>query len=128
MKSSGWMFRQAASILVFLAAGGAAAASADPPARVEVRIENQRVVKPEQAVVRLRHGQTAEIVWTSDTRGELHVHGYDIRVVLEADTPSVTLFDSHATGRFPVTSHGFGADTGHTHGHRPLMYIEVHPD
>lgn len=98
-------------------------AAADEPARIQVRIENRKVVGDQ--VIRLTQGQLVEIIWTTDEAAELHMHGYDIRVEISPDASVAMLISAHATGRFAVTSHGFGGE--HGHGHETLAYIEVHP-
>ena len=91
--------------------------------RIEIRIENRKLVGDQ--VIRLTQGQRVEIVWITDEAVELHMHGYDIRVEISPDGPATMTFTAHATGRFPVTSHGFGDE--HGHGHDTLAYIEIHP-
>ena len=91
--------------------------------RIEIRIENRKLVG--DRVIRLTQGQRVEIVWITDEAAELHMHGYDIRIEISPDGPAEMAFTAHATGRFPVTSHGFGDERGH--GHDTLAYIEVHP-
>ena len=97
--------------------------AAHPDVRVEVRIENRKVVG--EQVIRLIEEQQVRIVWTTDEAAELHIHGYDIRIDISPDAPVETSFTAHATGRFAVTSHGFRDD--HGHGHAALVYIEVYP-
>jgi len=92
-------------------------------AKIEVRIENRKVVGDH--VIRLTQGQLVEMVWTTDAAEELHIHGYDIRFEISPDAPAEVSFTAHATGRFAVTSHGFGDP--HRHGHETLVYIEVYP-
>ncbi len=94
------------------------------PTRIEVRIENRVVVG--NHVIRLTEGQRVEMIWSSDAAVELHIHGYDIRIAISPDAPTEISFVAHATGRFAVTSHGFGGDQG-GHGHETLAYIEVYP-
>jgi len=91
--------------------------------RIEIRIENRHVVGDN--VIRLVQDQRVEIIWITDEAAELHMHGYDIRVDISPDAPAEMSFMAHATGRFPVTSHGFGGE--HGHGHETLAYIEIHP-
>ncbi|MCH8214281.1 MAG: hypothetical protein IIC54_09470 [Proteobacteria bacterium] len=91
--------------------------------RIEIRIENRKLVGDQ--VIRLTQGQRVEIVWITDEAVELHMHGYDIRVEISPDGPATMTFTAHATGRFPVTSHGFGDENGH--GHVTLAYIEINP-
>ncbi len=97
--------------------------AADAEARIEVRIENRKVIGAH--VIRVTQGQLVEMVWTTDEAAELHIHGYDIRFEISPDTPAEVSFTAHATGRFAVTSHGFGGQ--HGHGHDTLVYIEVYP-
>ncbi len=92
--------------------------------RIEIRIENRKVVGDN--VIRLTEGQRVEMIWTTDVATELHIHGYDIRIEVSPEAPAEISFIAHATGRFAVTSHGFGDQ--HGHGHETLAYIEVYPD
>jgi hypothetical protein len=91
--------------------------------RIEIRIENRKVVGDQ--VIRFTEGQRVEIVWITDEAAELHMHGYDIRIEISPNAPAEMVFTAHATGRFAVTSHGFGGE--HGHGHETLAYIEIHP-
>ena len=95
----------------------------DTAVRIEIRIENRHVVGDN--VIRLVQDQRVEIVWITDEAAELHMHGYDIRVDISPDAPADMSFTARATGRFAVTSHGFGGE--HGHGHETLAYIEIHP-
>lgn len=97
--------------------------STDAEARIEVRVENRKVVGDN--IIRVTQGQLVEMIWTTDEAAELHIHGYDIRFEISPDTPAEVSFTAHATGRFAVTSHGFGGQ--HGHGHDTLVYIEVYP-
>ena len=95
----------------------------DAEARIAVRIENRKVVGDH--IIRVTQGQLVEMLWTTDEAAELHIHGYDIRFEISPDAPAEVSFTAHATGRFAVTSHGFGGQ--HGHGHDTLVYIEVYP-
>ena len=88
--------------------------------------------------LRIAEGQKVELRWTTDEATTVHLHGYDLEASLEPGTPASMRFDATATGRFPVTSHGFASssDDGHSHEHehapaaddeRTLLYLEVHP-
>ena len=104
----------------------AAQQAEDAPAaqtQIQVRIENDEVVGDH--VIRLTEGQLVKMIWTADAAVELHIHGYDIRIEVSPDVPTEISFLAHATGRFAVTSHGFGDQDGH--GHETLAYIEVYP-
>jgi hypothetical protein len=93
--------------------------------RMELRI-TQRQLQDGNKTRRVTQGQAVEMVWTSDEAGKLHLHGYDIEFEVSPEAPTVVTFKAHATGRFPVTSHGFGDE--HAHGHEALLYLEVYPD
>ena len=92
--------------------------------RIEVTVE-QRKVAGDSDVIRVTQGEDVELVWHTDESARLHLHGYDIEFAVTPDEPTVIRLKAHATGRFPVTSHGFG--DGHGHGHKPLLYLEVYP-
>ncbi len=92
--------------------------------RIEVTVE-QRKVAGDSDVIRVTQGEDVELVWRTDESARLHLHGYDIEFAVTPDEPTVIRLQAHATGRFPVTSHGFG--DGHDHGHKPLLYLEVYP-
>lgn len=93
--------------------------------RIEVSISDRQVAG-ESDVVRVTQGERVELVWSSDERVRLHLHGYDIETEASPGMPGVMSLTAHATGRFPITSHGFGDDGGD--GHETLLYLEVYPD
>lgn len=111
----------------------AAAAFGDPPEsaafkdaavrRIEIVIEDRQVTGGNE-VVRVTQGERVELVWTTDEKVRLHLHGYDVEIDVTPEAPAVLALTAHATGRFPVTSHGFGDG----HGHDTLLYFEVYPD
>ena len=92
--------------------------------RIELVI-SERKVQREEKTIRVTQGELIELVWQSDETAELHLHGYDISFEVSPETPAIVTFEAHATGRFPITSHGFGGEQGH--GHEALLYIEVYP-
>jgi hypothetical protein len=87
---------------------------------------NQRTVQLDPNVIRATQGAQVTITWTSDEAGSLHLHGYDIEFDVDPQRAETITFLANATGRFPVTSHGFGGEDGH--GHKALLYLEVYPD
>lgn len=97
--------------------------SASPDVRIEVKIENRKVVGDQ--VIRVTQGQIVEMVWTTDEETQVHIHGYEIHIPTSPGTPAEIKFEAHATGRFPVTSHGYGNEYGKMH--QMLLYFEVHP-
>ncbi len=117
--------------LVWLAAGSfiptalirAAVAQEAPQQVIEVRIENRKVVTPGEAI-RITEGDVIELRWTSDEAVELHLHGYDLEIQVRPDAPATMVIEASATGRFPITSHGWGEGG---HGHDALTYLEVYP-
>ncbi|MEN8108990.1 MAG: hypothetical protein ABFS22_13420 [Pseudomonadota bacterium] len=97
---------------------------ADTVHRIEITIQNRKVVR-DNNVIRITQGEEVELVWSSDETANLHLHGYDIEFKVTPDAPTPITFTAHATGRFPITSHGFGDQ--HRHGHDTLLYLEVYP-
>ena len=98
-------------------------ASADDVRRFEITIQDRNVVR-DSDVIRIKQGDEVELVWITDEVASLHLHGYDIELDITPEAPSVMAFKAHATGRYPITSHGFGE---HQHGHETLLYVEVYP-
>ena len=77
--------------------------------------------------LRVTQGDQVELSWQTDEKVKLHLHGYDIEQTAMQGKTLTMKFKAKATGRFPVTSHGFGGEKGHSHGSSALFYIEVHP-
>lgn len=97
---------------------------------IELAISGRRVAIPQGSprgagVVRIRRGETVEIVWISDEATTVHLHGYNIETKVEPGASASMRFHARATGRFPIETHGIGADRKR---HITLVYIEVHPD
>lgn len=90
---------------------------------IEARIQGRAVVAPSDGI-KLTEGEVVALRWISDEPVELHVHGYDLKLRLEAGKPAILEVEAFATGRFPIMSHGWGAGG---HGHDALTYLEVHP-
>ncbi len=117
--------------LVWLVAGSfiptapirAAVAQKAPRQVIEVRIENRKVVALSGAM-RITEGDVIELRWTSDEALEPHLRGHDLELRVRPDEPAAMAIEAHATGRFPITRHGWG-DGGHGHG--ALTYLEVYP-
>ena len=81
------------------------------------------MVAPREAI-RATEGDEVELLCSSDERVELHLHGYDLKLEVRPGEPAKMVVKAHATGRFPITSHGWG-DGGH--GHHALTHLEVYP-
>ena len=90
---------------------------------VDLQIRDRKVLGP--GTLRVKEGEQVRLEWSSDEVTKLHLHGYDIETGIEQGDPTITTFEAHSAGRFPITSHGFGADD---HGHYNLLYLEVLPD
>jgi hypothetical protein len=101
----------------------AAVAQEGPRRVIEARIENRKVVAPSEAI-RITEGDVIELRWTSDEAVDLHLHGYDVELHVRPSEPATMVVKAYATGRFPITSHGWG-EAGH--GHDALTYLEVYP-
>ncbi len=118
----------AAAILICTDPIGAIAAepveeAADAVRRFEITIRDRKVVR-DSDVIRITQGDEVELVWITNEVANLHLHGYDVELDIKPEAPTVMAFKAHATGRYPITSHGFGE---HQHGHETLLYIEVYP-
>ena len=119
------------TLLIFLAAGSILASGAVHEAVgeegsrrvIEIRIEDRKVVAPAGAI-RVRENDDIALRWRSDETVELHLHGYDKKLRLRPGEPAAMSITAHATGRFPITSHGWGKQG---HGHNALIFLEVHP-
>lgn len=97
--------------------------TADPDVKVELRIVNRKVVG--RQLIRVTQGQIVQMVWTTDEETQIHIHGYEIHIPASPEAPAEVTFEAYATGRFPVTSHGFGDEYGKMH--QMLLYFEVYP-
>lgn len=84
----------------------------EPPerGRPTVRTINVRGGKPRAGVQKLsyRKGQTVNVVITSDTADEVHVHGYDIYTDVPAGGRARVRFKADAAGIFEIEMHGSG--------------------
>ena len=107
--------------------GVAYAADRAEMAKAEIAIKDRKVVGSN--VVRVLEGQSVELHWTTDETVDLHLHGYDIETKAKPGAPATMTFKAHATGRYPVTAHGFGDSHSHggSHSEQTLFYVEVHP-
>ena len=105
-------------------------------------------------VIRVMQGERIELFWVTDEPLEIHLHGYDIEKEIQPGRNVSMRIETHATGRFPITSHpnsypnSHHADSflehrsqqrasGHSHSsphsvsasqvERTLVYLEVYP-
>ena len=118
-----WLFRLAAGLIVPMALVQEAVGQDGSRRLVDVRIEGRRVVAPKDAI-RVLEDEVIELRWLSDEAVKLHLHGYDQELQLRPGEIATMSITAHATGRFPITSHGWGS---RGHGHDALTHLEVHP-
>ena len=117
---AGWL--GAASLMPGTLMGVARAQKAKRRA-IEVRIKNRRVISPKGAI-RVSQNDVVELRWTTDAQVRLHLHGYDRKLEVRAGETGKMIIRARVAGRFPITSHGWGA---RGHGHHALTYLEVYP-
>ena len=110
-----------AFIMLVLGMMGASALAEESMQPVLLLHINENKVTGVEGPIRINQGDTVTLRWHVGTRTKLHLHGYDIRAVIEPDTPYDMLVTAHATGRFPITTHGAGGE------HVVLQYLEVYP-
>jgi FtsP/CotA-like multicopper oxidase with cupredoxin domain len=85
-------------------------------------------VAAEQRVLRVEKGDAVRVRLTSDTPGEIHLHGYRLEARLVPDIPAEFSFKAYATGRFPLEWHAAGgAAPSKSHHGPPLAVLEVRP-
>ena len=95
---------------------------------VELEIKHRSILN-NPASLRVKEGEKIRLHWTTDEKVVLHLHGYDIEISVSPGTTTEMTFEASATGRFPITSHGFGTAHSETHDDEyTLTYLEVYPD
>lgn len=117
--------------LCWIAGGMAAAATwsveagaqKTKPRTIRVEIRKRKIVAPKDRI-RIFESESVELLWTTDETVKLHLHGYDREFLVQAGKVAIMPITGRATGRFPVTSHGWGSGG---HGHHALTYLEVYP-
>ncbi len=94
----------------------------------------QRQIAKKPPTIRVKQGDKVTLNWTSDETVKLHLHGYDLALILRpgaaTQPPQKLMLTANIAGRFPLSAHGFGADLeAHAkHQHEvPLLYLEVEP-
>ncbi len=86
-----------------------AAAAAEQ--RVEIAFANDGVVGGPKTT-KLRTGTPVVVVIRSDVAEEVHLHGYDIEVQVQAGTPAELRFEPDIPGVFEIEFHGSGQKLG----------------
>jgi Multicopper oxidase len=92
--------------------------AAAEPRRFDLRIENGRIAG-DVKTVQVQRDDAVELRWTADGRTDVHLHGYNIEVIVNPGQTQVMAFRARATGRFSIEAHGAR--------HTVLLYLEVHP-
>ncbi|HSQ02723.1 MAG TPA: hypothetical protein VLN59_01735 [Burkholderiales bacterium] len=88
----------------------------------------QGKVPADQRVLRVEKGDAVRLRVTSDTPGDLHLHGYKLETKVTPDRASELAFKAYATGRYPLEWHGAGASAAtRSHHGPPLATLEVRP-
>ncbi len=112
------------------AAVAASALAANPPEKTfDLALALARGVAPaEQRVMRVSKGDAVRLRLTSDSAGDIHLHGYRLEAKLAPGQPAELAFTAYATGRYRLEWHGAGDDakTGQHHG-PALATLEVRP-
>ena len=99
---------------------------ADTPVKgvFNIEIRNNHVESGE-TTLRVKQGDTVEIRWKPDKEMELHLHGYDLLIQVHPKKLNKITFKAHTAGRFPISIHKTDSQS---HGHRNVVYLEVHPE
>lgn len=111
------------------AQGGPTANQRQPEQHVALAIA-QRKIAPRPPTIRVRQHDIITLDWTTDEEVSIHLHGYDQLLTVKPGAPQAMRIDAGVPGRFPVSAHGYGAQTEHKgkhHREAPLMYLEVLP-
>ena len=82
-----------------------AAAPAKPQA-TKIQIQGKKVVGGPQEI-RVKNGDTVEIVVSADASNDLHLHGYNIEKTAKPGQPARFKFKADAEGQFDLESHTF---------------------
>ena len=77
-------------------------------------------VEKKLRTIKVHQGDKVELNWKVDKDTELHLHGYDIKVIVSPGQPEKMMFDARIAGRFPVGIHGSGS-------HGTVTYLEIYP-
>lgn len=121
------LFRILIALIGFSIILAMANALAEEPRVLELAMKGREIDVPE-ATLRVDQGEEVVFRISSDEAAELHLHGYDVTIPLRAGEASDVRFHADVAGRFPITLHEPAASGGHSHDHKTLLYLEVHPD
>jgi hypothetical protein len=87
------------------------AGQSEVSAQYLIRVESGfRIEGP--SVIKLKRGEQVELDFISDSADELHLHGYDITVVLEPNKVARLSFKAKYAGRFSFELHETDREIG----------------
>lgn len=113
--------------LVLAGWASSARAQSDATRVIDLKIEKGALIGAQDGnVVRVKEGENLVINWSADEAVKLHLHGYDVELTVGPSASATMTFEAFATGRFPISQHGFSAD-GKTLDKGTLGYLEVLP-
>ena len=98
----------------------AVACSATMPDTREIEVQIQRssvgVIVMEPDLIEAKQDDTLVLSIASEKAGMMHIHGYDLGIMLSLENATVFEFDAATTGRFEVMFHAVGSnDSSHSH-------------
>ena len=114
--------------LMALAAISVAGSARSEELRVLELTMKERQIEAPQSTLRVNQGERIAFRVHSDETAELHLHGYDVKIPLEANQTSDVRFLADVAGRFPITLHEPAGTGEHSHRHKTLLYLEVYPE
>ncbi len=119
-----WTEKEALKDIAALAKEGQTVSPPKPEERTfDLKIERRKVMGGVKTIT-VKQGEQVSLRWTTNEAVTVHLHGYDLEKTLKPGETTVMSFKAHATGRFPVESHGFGGKKGK---HVILLYLEARP-
>lgn len=98
-------------------AGAESPPTVPAPRQFELVLQQGRLVSG-PAVIGVTQGEAVILRITADHADELHLHGYDLALPLQAGVPATLAFTADRSGRFEIELH---------HAHRALAALEVQP-
>ena len=113
-------------LVLGLIASVAACAAAAPEKAFDLTIVRGSLAAGDR-LLRVNKGDALRLRISSDTAGEVHLHGYRLQANLVAGLPSELAFTAYATGRYRLEWHPAGQKQSGSHHGPPLAVLEVRP-
>ncbi|MBG94291.1 MAG: hypothetical protein CL793_03395 [Chloroflexi bacterium] len=85
---------------------------------IEVRIQlsSVGVIVMDPDLIEAKQDDTLVLSIVSEKEGMMHIHGYDLGIMVSPENAAVFEFDAATTGRFEVMFHAVGSnDSSHSH-------------